>query len=84
MASRILYLRVSYESLRRREYVRYLTVMLKHRAYLRRKFHLDYTIGHLRLMIVRALRQKRVLIKIIKELSSIDCCEMQSLYNSEN
>ena len=70
------------QTLKRQEYNRYLSAFLKHRAYLRRKFHLDYTIGHLRLMIVRALRQKRVLIKIIRQLDSIDC-DCMSLHNSE-
>ncbi len=72
---KIYYLRKTYEGLKRQEYGRYLSVILKYRRYLRGKFHLDCQISHLRVLIVKALRERRFLRRVIQQLDSVgvDC-----------
>ena len=80
---KIRYLQKTKDYLRRQESYRYLNFVLKHRAYLRTKFHLDHTIGHFRLLIVKALYEKRFLLSVIKQLNSVRCCDGVCLHYSE-
>ena len=50
------------------ERIRYTNLILRQRRYLRQKFHLGYTIGHLKLTILRMQHRRRGLREILRQI----------------